>query len=255
MAKKKRKKHGKVEARQMRARVVFKPGILVLIVLVTFLACFVFYMISAANTPGYWEKEIVADMHLDDNDSSSGKNNRRSNIINPVPSSSRAADSRMAEVAFIGDVGGLTANYETTSGMVFTDSLPDLAEPRMRSIARGLLSASPKAVYLWYQTPADLEAGSTTIKALVNSIREQKEDMPIYILTAIPADDAENTQQTDTWNASLFAMAEQIGLHYVDVSTTLKANDGTLAPAYRKDETTLYTAIGDQILTHVAVDE
>ena len=251
MAQKKKRKHGKVEARQQRARIIFKPGVLVMIVLVTFGVCFGCYLVKASTTDGYWEDVIVADMHLDDGGSHNGKNNRRANVTNPVPSGNRAEDSYMGEIALIGDAAALSNHYETNPGMVFTDALLDLAESRMRSIARSLYSSSPKGVYIWYQPPTDLEAGETALKALVDSIWEQTPDMPIYILTATPATEAENSQRIETWNASLFAMADELGLHYVDISTTLKANDGTLAPAYREDEANFYKTIGDQILTHV----
>ena len=251
MAQKKKRKHGKVEVRQQRARIRFKPGMLVVITLLTFTACFGAYLVKASTTPGYWEDVIVADMHLDDGDSHTGKSNKRANVTNPVPSGDRADDSYMGEVAFIGEVAPLSTYYETNAGMVFTDTLLDLAESRMRSIARSLYNSSPKAVYIWYQAPSDLEAGGEAVKALVTSIWEQTPDMPIYILTATPVLEAGNSQKTETWNASLFAMADELGLHYVDVSTTLKANDGTLADAYRDNEENFMKTVGDQILTHV----
>ena len=248
MAKKKRT-HGKVEVRQQRAKILFKPGMLVVITLVVFAVCFGGYMVNATTTPGFWEEVIVADMHLDDSGAHNGKKHH-ANVTNPVPSSDRMEDSYMGEVAFIGEVAALTGYYETNSGMVFTDALLDLGESRMRSIARSLYGSEPKAVYIWYQAPSDLEAGGESMKALVDSIREQTPDMTIYVLTATPVKEVEDSQKTDTWNASLFAMADELGLHYIDVSTTLKANDGTLAQAYRDDEKMLYTTVGDQILTH-----
>ncbi len=247
----KRKKHGKVEARQVKARVRFKPGVLVIIILLTFAACFAMYISNASRQPDYWEREIVANMEDGASDSASNQNNKRKNVTNPVPSSERADDSRMAEVAFIGDVAAFAAHYDTTSGMVFTDAVTNMAESRMRSIARSLRGTSPKAVYIWYQCPDDLEAAADSCEALVDNIIQQIPDTPIYVLTSTPASNAQDNQKNDTWNASLFAMADELGLLYIDVSTTLKANDGTLAAAYT-DEETFYNTIGDQILTHVA---
>lgn len=251
MAKKKRK-HGKVEARQARARIRFKPGVLVLIVLLTFLGCFAAYLISATTTEGYWENEIVAEMEREEAEQSAGKTGRHSNVTNPVPSSERAEESRMGEVAFIGDISAFVTYYETNSGMVFTDAIADMSESRMRSIARSLYGTSPRAVYLWYQCPNDLETGAQHLEALVDAIMEQLPGLPVYVLTATPSPTVEMNQRVETWNAALFAMADEIGLHYVDVSTTLKANDGTLASAYAGDEQTLYTTVGELILTHVA---
>ncbi len=248
----KRRKHGKVEARQVRARIRFKPGVLVLIALLTFIGCFAIYLISASAQEDYWEREIASTLEDESTNKSGDKSKRRGNVTNPVPSSERAEDTRMEEVAFIGDVAAFVGYYKTNSAMVFTDAVTGMAESRMRSIARSLRGTAPKAVYLWYQCPADLEAASDSLESLVDNITEQMPDVPVYILSATPASDAAQNQKTDTWNAALFAMADKLGLHYIDVSTTLKANDGTLTAAYAEDEQTFYTTIGDQILTHVA---
>lgn len=249
---KKRKKHGKVEARQVRARIRFKPGVLLLIILLTFAGCFAAYLISATAQEDYWEREIVPTFEEENAAKQGDKSKRRGNVTNPVPSSERAEDSRMEEVAFIGDVAAFIGYYKTNTSLVFTDAITGMAESRMRSIARSLRGTAPKAVYLWYQCPADLEAGADSLEALIDNITEQMPDVPVYLLSATPAVDAAQNQKIDTWNASLFAMADKLGLHYIDVSTTLKSNDGTLASAYAEDEQTFYTTIGDQILTHVA---
>lgn len=248
----KRSKHGKIEARQTRARIRFKPGVLVLIVIVTFILCFAAYMVSATQQKDYWETVIVPSMEQTDAGSNSGKSGKHANVTNPVPSSERADDSRMGEVAFIGDVAAFATYYKTNSGMVFTDAVTGMAESRMRSIARSLHNSNPKAVYLWYQAPEDLEAGGADLEDLVDAIIEQNPSTPVYVLTATPGTETSANQHTDTWNAALFAMADKLGLHYIDVSTTLKANDGTLSSAYAEDEKTFYTTIGDQILTHIA---
>jgi hypothetical protein len=40
-------------------------------------------------------------------------------------------------------------------------------------------------------------------------------------------------------------------VHYVDINTSLKNDEGTLAGEYENDET-LYKEIGELILTHIA---
>ena len=88
-------------------------------------------------------------------------------------------------------------------------------------------------------------------KILVNNLLEQAEGVPIYVLTAFPTTDSITNERTDKWNAALFALCDEKGLHYVDVSTTLKANDGTLSENYQ-DEQALYQTVCELILTHVA---
>lgn len=248
MAKKKRK-HGKVEARKARPLLRFRPGVLVGIVIVTFLFCFTMYMVSAVTQKDYWEKEVIAGMQKEKQEEGGGRQSVK--VTNPVPSSERADESRMEQCAFVGDVAQLTSYYTTTSGMVFTDAVSGMSESRMRSIGRSLRGVSPKAVYIWYQCPGDLEKGAAAFGSLVDNLTDQLSTTPIYILTATPSSDTSENQRIDTWNAALFAMSDEKGLHYVDVSTMLKSNDGLLAAVY-DDEETFYTTIGDQILTHVA---
>lgn len=245
-----KQKHGKVEARKARPLLRFKAGVLLVIIVVTFAFCFGMYFVSAVTQKDYWEKEIIAEMNQNQGENSN-KNRTGTKVVNPVPSSERADESRMEACAFVGDVTAFTSYYKTSPGKVFTDTVTSMSESRMRSIGRSLRGTSPKAVYIWYQCPSDLEKAAAAYGELVDNLIDQMPTTPIYVLTATPAGDAEANQRIDTWNAALFAMADEKGLHYVDVSTTLKANDGTLASGY-EDEETFYKTIGDLILTHIA---
>ncbi len=245
----KRQRHGKVEARQQRTRLRFKPGVIVIIVLFCFGGCFAWYMVSALSQEDYWEKEIVAS--LNENNGKSDSSGKRADVTNPVPSSERADESRMGTAAFMGDVATFAGYYETNQNMVFTDAITGLAESRMRSIGRSLADAKPVALYIWYQCPEDTEKAAASLQTLTEHLTEQAPAVPIYLLTATPTADPEQNKRIDTWNAALFSLADEKGLHYVDISTTLKSNDGTLAPGY-DDPKTFYTTVGDLILTHVA---
>ena len=82
---KKKKKHGKVEARQARARIRFKPSMLFLIILLTFAVCFVLYLISAAAQEDYWQTEIVASMEREEASGSAGKSGKRAPEVCAAP--------------------------------------------------------------------------------------------------------------------------------------------------------------------------
>lgn len=250
MAQKKRK-HGRVEAKKNKPLIRFKPGVLLIVMVLTFALCFAVFMISATAQDDYWEKEIVASMEREQEGNAG--TNRRSGIkvTNPVPSSERVDDSWTQQCAFIGDIEVFATYYQTTSGKVFTDALLDMSESRMRSIGRSLRNTDSPAVYIWYHCPADLEKSAAAMEELIDNLTEQIPDIPIYILTVVPSSDPAENQRADTWNAALFAMADEKGVYYVDINTTLKTNSGTLSPTY-EDEETLYKTIGDLILTHVA---
>ncbi len=249
MAQKKRKS-GKIEARQLRPAVRFKFGVFLGIIAVTFLFCFVLYMISAVSQEDYWEKEIMPAMatKTEEEDNTVTKKTK-ADVTNPVPSSERADESRIQNCAFIGDVTTFSNYYPISSTMEFTDDVTEMSDSRMRSIGRSLKDV--QAIYIWYQCPDDLQKSAEAYLRLVNNLLEQAEGVPVYVLTAFPSTDANANQKIDTWNAALFALADEKGLHYVDVSTTLKANDGTLSENYQ-DEEVLYQTVCELILTHIA---
>ena len=248
MAQKKRK-HGKVEARRSTPRFRFRLRVPILLTFLAFAGCFTLYMITAVSQPDYWEREI-ADT-IDDGNAGAGDGRSAAGVVNPVPSSERDDESRMAKSAFIGDVAALTSYYETTPTLVFADSVAEMSESRRRSIARSLKGAAPEAVYFFYDCPDDAQQGLENVTDMVETVQEQIGAGPIYILASVPPREQADAQRVDTWNAALFALADGNGLHYVDTNTMLKANNGTLSATYQ-DEETLCHAIGDLILTHVA---
>lgn len=246
---KKKKKHGKIEKKKPKPFLQFKLGVLLILILLSFLAIFGLYMLNATSQPDYWEKEILGSLEntANQNEKATGKN--KVSVTNPVPASDRADEEHMSNCAFIGDVSSLTAYYDTKTSLVFTDNVAGMSESRMKSISRNISDA--EAVYLWYDVPENQEEAITALQNLTASIQEQNSDMPVYILTALPKENLEQSQQADIWNTALFSLADEIGLHYVDISTLLKTNDGTLSASYQNDEV-LYKNIGETILTHIA---
>ncbi|MDE6005048.1 MAG: hypothetical protein K2G88_06650 [Oscillospiraceae bacterium] len=245
---KKKKKHGKIENKKAKPFLQFKLGILLILIILSFLAVFALYMINATSQEDYWETEILSNLENTTNRNEKSTSKNKISVTNPVPASDRAEEERMSECAFIGDVSSLTAYYDTKTNLVFTDSVTSMSESRMESISRNISSA--KAVYLWYDTPENQEETLTALQNLFSSIRGQNSNMPVYILTALPKENLEQSEQADTWNTALFSLADEIGLHYVDISTLLKTNDGVLSASYL-DEDILYKNIGETILTHI----
>lgn len=252
MAQKKRK-HGKVEARKSKPIIRFKLGVLLLLVLIAFGGCFALYLISATSQPDYWEKEIMAGVQ-DEKDAESDENAipvatdaSPSAAVNPVPQSERAEDVRMQLCAWVGDVTALTTYYQTASEMVFPDAVSGMSESEMRSLAKKIAGKSPMAVYLMPTISEDMEKYT----AFTNILCERLNGTPVYILSLLPPTDSAQRQAVNSCNKALFSLADSKGLHYVDVSTALKGNDGCLAAEYEKADARL-SAVGEAILTHVA---
>lgn len=255
MAQKKRRKHGKVEARKAKPMIRFKLGVLLLLIAASFAGCFALYLVSATSQPDYWEKEIVGSTEAVESDAEavdteSTAQSVPSAAVNPVPSSERAEEARLSVCAYAGEFSEFTAHYQTASGMVFTDAVFDMPESEMRTIADKVAAASPLAMYIWYSCPEDAEKGLEAVEKLLTAV-QKKSDVPLYLMTALPAADKEENRRIDDWNTQLLALADRLGVHYVDVSTMLKANDGTRKAEYAQEDA-LYEAIGEQLLTHVA---
>lgn len=250
MAQKKRR-HGKVEARKAKPRIRFKLGVLLLLILIAFGGCFTMYMISATSQPDFWENEIIGSTETTEEavPIETEPEGVPSAAVNPVPESGRADDARIGMCAWVGDVSALTSYYKTASEMIFPDAVSGAAVvAKQQELADAVADTQPLAVYLWFCAPEDPEAVRSFVKYLQKALPET----PVYMLSALPVlEDAAANRAVNDWNKSLFAIADELGLHYVDVSTRLKGNDGMLLPEY-EDTDALCTMVGELILTHIA---
>lgn len=245
MAQKKRRKHGKVEARKARPVIRFKPGVLLLLILVGFLGCFALYLISATSQPDYWEKEIIGSTQSVASDEEA-QAAVPSAAVNPVPASERAADTYLTMCAFMGNA----VYEEMASDLLVTDAIFTMSESELKTQAERFAKADPFAVYLWETVPEDEAAALKQLRFFVEHLHAVSR-VPVYLLPQTPAEDAAENRRVDAWNAALFGLADALGVHYVDVNTTLKSNAGTLAAAYA-EETARRTAVEELLLTHVA---
>ncbi len=250
MAQKKRK-HGKVESRKAKPVIRFKLGVLLLLIAFAFGGCFALYMISATSDPDYWDREIVGSTEATQ-ESETGQSvpletSASAVIVNPVPESERTDDARLALCAWVGDISALTTYHQTASEMVFPDAVSGLSESEVRSLTKRIADTDPYAVYFQQQTPGEID----DVRQFFEILREALAETPLYILSALPAEDAETSRSIMKWNAQLFALSDELALHYVDISTQCKNNDGTLAAEFR-DQDNLHRLITEEILTHVA---
>ena len=248
MAKKKKKKHGRIEKKKSGPFLRFKLGVLLLLIVLSFGSTFGIYMISATSDPDYWQNEIMNSSENKSSEEETKSVKNKKSVTNPVPVSERAEDSRKTESAFIGEFSPLTAYYDTKTELVFTDSVTGMSESRMNSISRNVTES--KAIYIWYGYPENAEETIAALKNLVSVIQNQH-NKPIYLLNTIPDIDAEQSRKIDEWNSQLFAFCDAYSVHYVDINTSLKNNEGTLSGEYENNET-LYKEVGELLLTHVA---
>lgn len=237
----KKQKHGRVERHKPRQRIHFRLEGVFFLVILSFAVCFGLHMREAMTTENYWRDEIAAAPQEEETETVPGAS---AQVVNPVPASERAPESRLSQCAWVGDEPALSDYFKAASDMYVSDAVSGMSESAMRTAAQEL--GAPTAVYLW-MAPADT---LPDLAAFTRILRFEIPDVPIYILSSLPVESRELTSAVDKWNADLFAAADACGIHFVDVSTALKANDGTLSPLY-EDRAERYKAVQERILTHV----
>ncbi len=246
-----KRKHGKVEARKTKPLVRFKLGILLLLILISFGGCFALHILTATAQPDYWEKEIIGSTEASDPvEEEETADTTTSAAINPVPASERADDNYLSACAFVGDVSAFTTYYETASGLVFADAVFDRTEEELSDLASAVGSQTAAAVYLWMSLPEDPVTGLETAELLLNELQKHT-TAPLYILTTLPNSERERNTRADAWNTELLRLADKLDVHYVDVSTPLKRNDGLPEAIYDRTDAA-WAVVGEQILTHIA---
>lgn len=237
----KKQKHGRVERHKPRQRLRFRlEGVFFLVVL-SFAVCFGLHMRQALTTENYWHDEIAAPAQEKETEPAPGNT---AQVVNPVPASERAPESRLSLCAWVGDEPALSDYFKAASDMYVSDAVSGMSESAMRSAAKSL--GDPIAVYLWMAPAEEVP----DLAALTRIFRFEMPDVPIYILSSLPVESRDLTPAVDKWNSELFAAADACGIHFVDVSTSLKANDGTLSTLY-EDKADRYKAVQELILTHV----
>ncbi len=251
MAQTRKPKQRKVEAKKIKPVIRFELGVLVLLIFVAFAGCFALYMVSALSQEDYWETEIVGSSQQETNSTEEEPSAEPATTaaVNPVPESAAADASYLTSCAFLLDVTEFTTYCETASGMVFTDAVSALTESSMQSTAAALAGKDPQAIYLWYSCPAEQETALILLEQYAGILQEALPGTPVYLLPALP--EVSDNKSIDDWNTSLFALAERAGLHYADICTDLKGNDGALAAAYTDPETK-FSAVCELLLTHIA---
>lgn len=251
MAQSSKRKHGKVEARKTKPLVRFKLGILLLLIAISFGGCFTLHILSATAQPDYWEKEIIGSTEATEpTDAEDTADATTSAAINPVPASERADDSYLSACVFIGDVSAFTTYHGTASGMVYADAVFAVTEDELAALAAKAGSQNAAAVYLWPPLPEDETLGLASMETLLEALQKHS-TAPLYLLTTLPDSSRERNLRADAWNASLLQLADRMDVHYVDISTPLKRNDGLPEAAYDRTDAA-WKRIGETILTHIA---
>ncbi|MCM1316316.1 MAG: hypothetical protein NC205_05400 [Prevotella sp.] len=272
-----------------RPKVKFNFGVLLVIFLLSFTACFALYMTAANLNEDFFRNEFNAAMIIDTSESSETEESSEENtdaeiseqeeqpiqkapVTNPVPQSAAAdytyfenccliTDStllEMGEYTALKDIIGdsslnasncITAKVESNYGAV--------------TIYDTLKIKKPENVYFMLGSDIGTSETETMIagyKELISNLTASLPAMNIYVMQIPPVryDAAPVTNELiNTYNEQLLAMANSCNVHCIDTSTALKSVDGNLKEEYwsaeeKKFTEDMYKAVTEYIITHVA---
>ncbi len=273
--------------KRKKPRVRFNFGVLLIIFILSFSACFALYMAAANINEDFFEDEfnsiIVEESSEAEQEETTTENESevsgeeqpvaKAPVTNPVPQSAAAdyatyfdnccliTDSTLLEIGehtsftdVIGDAAlnaanCTTAKVESNYGTVTIYDTLKLKKPENVYMMLGSdIGVSPTE---------DMIANYT---ALIENLTEVLPDMNIYIMQIPPVitDAAPVTNELiNTYNEQLLAMANSKNVYCIDTSTALKSIDGNLKEEYwsaedKKFTEDMYKAVVEYILTHVA---
>ena len=273
--------------KRRKPRLKFNFGVLLIIFILSFSACFALYMLAANMNENFFEDEfnsiIVEESSEDEQEEATEANENevsdveepvaKAPVTNPVPQSA-AADyaTYFDNCCLITDSTLLGMSEYTSFTDVIGDSLLNAANCTVAKVESNygtvtiydtLKLKKPENVYIMLgsdigvSTTEDMIASYTT---LIENLTAVLPDMNIYIMQ-IPPVITDSTPVTNelinAYNEQLLAMANSQNVHCIDTSTALKSVDGNLKEEYwsaedKKFTEDMYKAVVEYILTHVA---
>ncbi|MDE5582617.1 MAG: hypothetical protein K2J08_02780 [Ruminococcus sp.] len=273
--------------KRKKRRMKFNFGVLLIIFILSFSACFALYMVSANANENFFDEEfnsiIVEKDKENDSDGEetlentedvpSENKSAKAPVTNPVPQSAVAdyatyfdnccliTDSTLLEIgqhtAFTDVIGDsalnasncTTAKVESNYGTVTIYDTLKLKKPQNVYIMLGSdIGTSPS------------EDMINSYSTLIANLTAVLPDMNIYVMQIPPVimDSGTVTNELiNTYNEQLLAMANSANVHCIDTSTALKSVDGNLRSEYWSTEESkfnadMYKAVVEYILSHVA---
>ena len=226
-----------------RPKVRFNFGVLLVIFVLSFTACFGLYMTAVNLNEDFFRNEFNAEMIIDNSEADETEDTEQEDeepeqeeqpiqkapVTNPVPQSA-AADYTYFE-----------------NCCLITDST----------------FKKPENVY--FMLGSDIGTSETetmleSYKELISNLTASLPAMNIYIMQIPPVryDSAPVTNELiNTYNEQLLAMANSCNVYCIDTSTALKSVDGNLKEEYwsaedKKFTEDMYKAVTEYIITHVA---
>lgn len=259
----------------------FKLGTIFTIFLLSFLLCFLIYMINVNTDDTFLDKEfgtslLISDAENDDTvkeskvDTVSEAENTA--FSNPVPQSLQIGDEYFTGCSLITDgtlagMGGFGFAKEAIYGGT-EYNLAAVTTIKQNS-AFGNLSPyeiikqkKPSALYLMFGAEietTEVDAVISEYSKLINSLKSTVPDTKIYVMEFPPViydTDELSNEKINDFNSKLINMCNDAGIYCIDTNTALKSESSKLDEKYWSYETLSlseagYNKVVEYILTHV----
>ncbi len=277
----------KKTSRKYKRRFKFNFGVLLIIFILSFSACFALYMTAANLNEDFFADKFKADIEessettteeTSDNvkeESSEPNENQpapKTPVTNPVPQSSAVDYTYFDNCCLITDSTLLEISEHTLFKDVIGDSSLNALNCQTAKVESNygavtiydtLKIKKPQNVYFMLGSDigtSPVEDMVANYTDLIKNLTTVLPDMNIYIMQIPPVrTDAEpvTNELINTYNEQLLAMANSCGVYCIDTSTALKSVDGNLKEEYwsaedKKYTADMYTTVTEYILTHVA---
>ncbi len=253
-------------------KVKFRVSFIFLFIIASFAACFALYMKEDdfVITDDMFEEEAESVVYIE-------PISQGNMLINPVPKSEKQTEDYYDSAVFVGSktLSGL-ADYDFVSAenMLLSDSIKlnnfnnvilssDGVE---NTISEAVINRNAESVYIMiglYELGNIDEASIfNQLEAFIDGVKDIDPDIQIYLMSVLPVTaEAESSTapnaDIDAYNSLLLKFADKEKVHYIDVNTEFKGNDGKL-PASSAEingvrlKKESYVQLSDYILSHIA---
>ncbi|MBO4876552.1 MAG: hypothetical protein J5501_00935 [Ruminococcus sp.] len=283
---KKRTVHRSSSKKKNKPKLRFSIGWLIFIFIISFLACFILYMIAANFNPDFFLEEFdsisdivpeekptepTTELTTEITEEATETAVEQKEIVNPVPESAAAEPSYLSSCCLItgSELDGLDEHTSFTDvisnkelGAANCGTVKVESNYGTVTVYETVKIKKPANVYLMIGSDvgkASVDDQIAAYTALINSIKGALPATNIYVISEPPVMYDKETltnEAINAYNAALLNMANSTGVYYLDLHSALRSETGTLSEAFWDYETLNYNEAGYQtienyILTHI----
>lgn len=273
--------------RKGKPKVRFNFWVMVIIFILSFVSCFLLYMLAANFNSDFFKDEFdsnIAEENTplpdsqqtteapDENDSA--EKDSPISITNPVPQSPAVdagyfdsacliTDSTLIQMSEYGKFSSANIFSSTELNAVNCNNTKVASNFGTVNVYDIVKNKKPEVLYIMLGSDLGTSEADEMIASyttLVNNLHSALHDMKIYVMQLPPViydTETVTNEMINNYNNKLLAMANAIGVYCIDTNTALKSESGVLAEKFYSYETLALSADGyneicGYILTHTS---